>query len=266
MPVPHHQDDVFADVAVVAYVNEVIDLCPAADAGLLESASVDGGVRADLHVVFNQQRPLLRELCVGAGLGVAHVAEAVGPEHRACVNDDAIAQRRSGIEHRPRIDAAVLADANPLADHRTGFDARAGADFGVGTDDRAGADRDSLAQFYVAAHVVRLIDQRLVGRGLHQLGRLRKPEPWLIRFGNGHCGVGGVGFERACFEHQSASATGEGFRGGSCVFSEDKVPRAGRGGLSTPVSSVAGPLRQPAAQLFNQFAQRHASLPKAGIQ
>ena len=74
------------------------------------------------------QRSLLRELRVSAGLRVAHIAEAVRAQHRAGMNDDAVAERGSGIEHGARIDAAVLADAHALADDRAGLDARSCAD------------------------------------------------------------------------------------------------------------------------------------------
>ena len=63
------QDHVFANVAVVADVNQVVDLDPAADARLAQRPAVDGRVGADLHVVFDHQRALLRELRIGAGGG-----------------------------------------------------------------------------------------------------------------------------------------------------------------------------------------------------
>jgi hypothetical protein len=59
--------------------------------GLLQRAAVDGRVGADLHVVLDQQRPLLRKLRVSAGLLVAHIAEAVRAQHHSGMNDDAIA-------------------------------------------------------------------------------------------------------------------------------------------------------------------------------
>ena len=76
----HDEDDVFAYVAVVADVDEIVDFCSAAAAGLLEGAAIDGGVCADFNVVFDEEGSLLGELGVGAGGGVAHVAEAVRTE------------------------------------------------------------------------------------------------------------------------------------------------------------------------------------------
>ena len=63
---PHHEDNVLADIAVVADVNEVIYLRAAAYTRLRQRPAVNGGVSSYLHVVFNHQRPLLRKLCVGA--------------------------------------------------------------------------------------------------------------------------------------------------------------------------------------------------------
>ena len=102
------EDDVFADVAVVADVDEVVDLGSAADAGLLERAAVDGGVGADFDVVFDEEGSLLRELGVGAGGGVADVAEAVCTEDCAGVDDDAVAEGGAGVEDGAGIDAAVV--------------------------------------------------------------------------------------------------------------------------------------------------------------
>jgi hypothetical protein len=57
MPVSRQQNHVLADIAVVGDVNQVVDLRSPADSRLFERTAVDGGVGADLHVVFNHQRP-----------------------------------------------------------------------------------------------------------------------------------------------------------------------------------------------------------------
>ena len=89
---PRHENHVLADVAVVAHVHQVVELRSAADPRLLQRAAVDGRVGADLHVVLNHQRPLLRKLRVRAGLRVAHIAKSVRAQHRARMNHHAIAQ------------------------------------------------------------------------------------------------------------------------------------------------------------------------------
>src|SRR5260370_821837 len=85
------QDDVFTDIAVMADVDEVVDLGAAANAGFAESAAVDGGVRTDLHLVFNAQRALLWKLRVCAGCGIAYVTEAVRAQHRTGMHHHPIA-------------------------------------------------------------------------------------------------------------------------------------------------------------------------------
>src|ERR1700693_5377513 len=70
----HH---VFSDLAVVADVYEVVDFRASANAGCIQGSAVDGGVGADLDVVFDFQAPDLRKLFVTASRLIAHVAEAV---------------------------------------------------------------------------------------------------------------------------------------------------------------------------------------------
>ena len=125
----HDQDHVFADVAVVAHMHQVVDLGPAAECGFAASAPRSMVELAPISTSSSiSSVPCCGKLRVCAGLRVAHVAESIRAQHRACVNDDPIAERRSGIEHRARIDAAELADADALANHRARFDARSGAD------------------------------------------------------------------------------------------------------------------------------------------
>jgi hypothetical protein len=88
-----NENDVFANVTIVADVDEVIDLRAAADPSLLQSASVDGGVCANLNIVFDHHRSLLRKLCVSARCGVTHEAKTIRSNHCAGVNHDAVAQR-----------------------------------------------------------------------------------------------------------------------------------------------------------------------------
>ena len=58
------ENHVFSDVAVVPDVNEVVDLSAAANASFGKSSAVDGGIGANLDVVFNDESSLLRELRV----------------------------------------------------------------------------------------------------------------------------------------------------------------------------------------------------------
>ena len=102
-----------ADLHVVADVHEVVDFCAAADSGFVEGAAVDGGVGADLDIVFNHQTSDLRELLVASGLLVAHVAEAFAAEHGSCLDDDSIAEVRAPVDRHVGVDAAVGSNRRP---------------------------------------------------------------------------------------------------------------------------------------------------------
>ena len=56
-----------AHIAVVTHVHQVVDLRAAPDARLVECSAVDGGVSADLHIVFDGEGALLRKLRIRAG-------------------------------------------------------------------------------------------------------------------------------------------------------------------------------------------------------
>jgi hypothetical protein len=104
---------------VVADVNEVVEFRAVGDACFFECAAINGGIGADLDIVFNEQRALLRELRIRAGFRIAHVAEAVGAEHTAGVNDHTIAEVDAGIDHHARKDSAVRADYRAISNYAT---------------------------------------------------------------------------------------------------------------------------------------------------
>src|SRR5207247_2618028 len=78
-----------ADAAVVADLHQVVDLRPRADPRRAEGAAVDRRAGADFNVVANLNMAELWSLDVLA-LDAA-VAEAVGPDDAAGVNDDSVA-------------------------------------------------------------------------------------------------------------------------------------------------------------------------------
>src|SRR5579883_1928672 len=147
---------------VVADMHKVIDFRPAADTGQVEGAAIDGGVGADLDVVFENQAAELGELFVTARLGIAHVTETVAAQHGAGMHHHAVAQFGGGINRHVGIEAAVLAnghvgtdhaagaytcsfaDCHLLADHGMLFDADPVGQPGVGMHDGAGMDCGGL--------------------------------------------------------------------------------------------------------------------------
>src|SRR5882724_9396827 len=70
-----------ADVAAVADLNEVVDLRALSDAGRADGRAVDRRVRADLDLVFENDRSGLRDR-MNVTLLVRQVAEAVAADHR----------------------------------------------------------------------------------------------------------------------------------------------------------------------------------------
>ncbi len=68
-------------------VDEVVDLCAAANAGFGEGATVDGCVGTDFYIVFDGEGALLREEEIFSVGGVACVAKAGGAENRAGLYD-----------------------------------------------------------------------------------------------------------------------------------------------------------------------------------
>ena len=137
-----HQDDILADLAVVRHLHEVVDLAPAPDHGDAEGGAVDRGVRADLHVVLDPHPAHLGDLAVGAP--VEGIAEAVGAQHRAGVDDDAVADLHPVAHDHPGIELDVLAEAGALSHEAERAHPAAPADARASLHDREGPDRGGL--------------------------------------------------------------------------------------------------------------------------
>src|SRR5438876_1786191 len=138
-------DDVLADLAVVADVNEIVYLCAAANTSSLKRAAVYGCVGPDFDVVFDYQLSDLGELFVPSSSGIADVSEAVAAENRAGVDDHAIANASAGINRDIGMNCAVIADCGSLADDASGADPGAAADNSVFVHDRASVNCDAFA-------------------------------------------------------------------------------------------------------------------------
>ena len=128
-------NDILADLAIVPDVNQVIDLRSAPDSGLIEGAAIDGRIRPNFHIIFNDQLSNLRKLLVMARLAIAYVTEAIATQHRPGMYDDAIAQLRS------RIDCDVRINLTFAPNRDSSSNGTAGADVAVVPDLRAFPDR-----------------------------------------------------------------------------------------------------------------------------
>src|SRR5205814_2525375 len=96
-------------------LHEVVDLGPFTDARLAHRRSVDGRIRTDLDVVFDDDAGVLRDLEVRA-VGLLHETEPVAADHGAVLHDNAIAEHHPFANRRVGIQNAVLTNRGARAD------------------------------------------------------------------------------------------------------------------------------------------------------
>ena len=118
-----HDHAMAADHDVMGDLHEVIDLGALADHRIAAGAPVDRGVRADLHIVLDDDAPDLRHLEVA--LRPHGEAEPVLADPDARMKDDPVAEIGVGDGHIGG-DGAVPADPDVGTDDRMGADQRAG--------------------------------------------------------------------------------------------------------------------------------------------
>src|SRR6478672_4660956 len=123
----------------MAYLNQVVDLGAAFDAGLTHRGAVDRGVRSDLNVILNYNLPGLWDL-EPLLLGRTGVAKAVGSYCRVVMDDAAgpdlavLADRHAGVN------GSVLADNDPFVDRGVWHYADASRDLCISSDDHVCMD------------------------------------------------------------------------------------------------------------------------------
>ena len=110
-------DDVLADLAVVADVDEVVYLRPATDARGFERAAVDSCIGADFDIILDNELADLREFFVAPLCRITDIAEAVAAEDRARMDDHSVADTRPRINGYSRVDFAVFFNADVSADY-----------------------------------------------------------------------------------------------------------------------------------------------------
>jgi len=142
------EDGVLADADAVRDHHEVVDLRAAANARLSHGRPIDRRVRADLHVVFDDDTALLRDLVMRAG-GVGDEAEAIAADHRAVLDDDASAEARAASQGHTRVEHAIVADDRLGAHDGMRMNRDAIADARGALDDDERADRDVFPEHRV---------------------------------------------------------------------------------------------------------------------
>jgi len=109
-----HEQIVPADLAIMANLNQVIDLGPFADAGGLEGAAIDRRTGADLAVIADFDMAELWHFLMAAV--VLPVAKAIGTENRIGMDNDPIAEHRAVIEDDIRMQDHIIAETTESAD------------------------------------------------------------------------------------------------------------------------------------------------------
>jgi len=110
---------VFANIHIVGDMTEIIELDPAAQAGVAEHAAVNGAIGTNAHIITHDNAPEMREL---------HQPVRAGHEAKPCL-----------AQNTPWTNAAIPANQSK-ADYRARTDLCAFAYFDAGSDDRVGAD------------------------------------------------------------------------------------------------------------------------------
>src|SRR5690606_31554005 len=129
---------VFTDLDVMGDLDLVIQLDAVADDGIADSATIDGGIGTDLHVITDQHAADLGDLLPTAA--VVGKAEAFATDHCTGLNDhplththvvvqgDARSQPAVGTDTAARADEALCAQSDVGTDNRVRLDHRTGAD------------------------------------------------------------------------------------------------------------------------------------------
>ena len=113
------QNAMLANLHVVRDLHEVVNFCALADERRAERAAIHRHIRADLHVVADDDITNLRNLA--AKTAVKNVAKTVRTNHRAGVNADALADLGAGIKRDVRKQIRFVTEHRIRADGIAGL-------------------------------------------------------------------------------------------------------------------------------------------------
>ena len=205
-------DRVLTDFDVVRDVDQIVELDTTADECPSECASINGGVGTDLDVIFDDDDPNVREFDEFAF--AACVAEPIGANDRAGVNDDVRAYERTFSYDRVGPYTAVVAEPNLGFDLDTRMNDGAVADLGVVSNIGEGHDGNVVTYFRRIRDVCERVNtffrfrrgkkltHELIGSEL-RVGEddLRDVELGMVlgdQQGSGPCSSEGFGIGRPC--------------------------------------------------------------------
>jgi hypothetical protein len=86
---------VFADLAVVSHVDQIIQLHTLANTRIVQRPAIDRGIGANLHVIANLHNPNLRKFPIA--FLAARISKSVGANDRSGVNFDSVSHPHAAI-------------------------------------------------------------------------------------------------------------------------------------------------------------------------
>src|SRR5437588_5756423 len=107
----HHP---LSNVAVMTDMNHIIEFRAASDSRSSQRAPIDAGVRAQLNIIFNDDRTDLRKFVIAQV--AAHVPEPIGADDNPRVENHSIANGHSVFDENIRMNNAVSTDSYMVAD------------------------------------------------------------------------------------------------------------------------------------------------------
>ncbi|GAM26816.1 hypothetical protein SAMD00019534_099910 [Acytostelium subglobosum LB1] len=102
---------VFSKDNVVGNLNEIIDLCPSTDEGLLKAGSVNGGIGSNFDVVFENDNSELFLFLVSP-IPISCIAVATRADDCTGLNDHAVANSAPFSDGDMRVEGTARADSN----------------------------------------------------------------------------------------------------------------------------------------------------------
>ena len=154
-----------AEFGGVADENEVVDFGAAADARFADGRAVDAGVGLDFDVVFENGGAGLRHF-VPRAVGLFGVAEAVGADDGAVLENDAIADAAIFADDGVGVGEEVVADFGALVDGDETVEDGVVADLDVFVDEAVGADVGAFGDAGGAGDDSGIVDAGGVARGV----------------------------------------------------------------------------------------------------
>src|SRR5262249_11699361 len=175
-------DHILANIHVMTYMHQVIDLRATTNDRHVERAAIDSRIGTDLNVVLDFQTPDLGKRKIAAGLLVAYITESVAAQHSSAMDDYAIADRCRRIDCDFRINAAVASGFYSCRQDTTSSNRSVVADLNVSADHGELSDADILSQNRGIMHHSReMYSWRRHSYGQNQCRRFSEREPRLSR-------------------------------------------------------------------------------------